>query len=457
MFAEIFPLAWELLYIFIEVIAIQLGGMIIMNHDYIIELLTKEMVPALGCTDPAGIAFAAAFARKHGAGEVRRITCRLSANIIKNAAAVCIPRTGGRCGVALAIGLGTFGGDPERGLEVFSGITEAHIQEAEAFINSGRLHLEASDSDKKLYIQMEMETEMDLVEVIIQDGYTNIVGLRVNGEVLVSKEGPCKENKDESSCQSLSLKTILSFAETVPLEKLKIIRQAAEWNMILAEEGMAREYGISVGRNIRGSVCQGVLAEDYSTVAMMWVAAATDARMAGCDIPVISNTGSGNQGLASTIPVISIARKMGSDYEELIRALTISSLVTIYIKNRLGFLSAVCGAVIAGTGTACGVAYLLGGREAELLSAMKSTLGNTAGMVCDGAKAGCSMKVATCTQSGVLAALLAVKGYGIQGTDGVVDEEEEKTIENFIQVATSGMKGMDQVLLDIILKKEGRR
>lgn len=428
--------------------------MIIMNHEYIIELLEKEMVPALGCTDPAGIAFAAAFARSHGSGEVKRIDCSLSANIIKNAAAVCIPRTNGRCGVALAIALGVFAGDPKWGLEIFSGITEDQIQIAESFIASGHLHLQVSDSEKKLYIKLEMETEKDLVEVIIQDSYTNIISLRVNGEDKIVADRSSSEKTDEKSYPELSLSTILAFAETVPLEKLIIIEKAAEMNMIIAEEGMAGDYGISVGRNIRESVGQGVLAEDVSTTAMMWVAAATDARMAGCDIPVVSNTGSGNQGLASTIPVISIARKMGADHEQMIRALAISSLVTIYIKNRLGFLSAVCGAVIAGTGTACGAAYLLGGREAELLSAMKSVLGNAAGMVCDGAKAGCSMKVATCTQAGIMAALLAVKGYGIQGTDGVVDEEEEKTIDNFIQVATVGMEGMDRVLLDIILKKE---
>jgi L-cysteine desulfidase len=428
--------------------------MIIMNHEYIIELLEKEMVPALGCTDPAGIAFAAAFARSHGSGEVKRISCSLSANIIKNAAAVCIPRTNGRCGVGLAIALGAFGGDPKLGLEIFSGITEDQIQIAESFIASGQLHLQVADSEKKLYIKLEMETEKDLAEVVIQDRYTNIISLRVNGKEKIVAGSPFSEEADERSYPELSLSTILAFAETVPLEKLTIIEKAAEMNMIIAEEGMAGDYGISVGRNIRESVGQGVLAEDYSTTAMMWVAAATDARMAGCDIPVVSNTGSGNQGLASTIPVISIARKMGADYEQMIRALAISSLVTIYIKNRLGFLSAVCGAVIAGTGTACGAAYLLGGREAELLSAMKSVLGNAAGMVCDGAKAGCSMKVATCTQAGVLAALLAVKGYGIQGTDGVVDEEEEKTIDNFIQIATVGMEGMDRVLLDIILKKQ---
>lgn len=428
--------------------------MIIMNHEYIIALLEKEMVPALGCTDPAGIAFAAAFARSHGSGEIKRISCSLSANIIKNAAAVCIPRTNGRCGVALAIALGAFGGDPKWGLEVFSGITEDQIQIAESFIASGHLHLQVSDSEKKLYIKLEMETEKDLVEVLIQDSYTNIISLRVNGEDKIAADRSYSEKTAEKSYPELSLGTILAFAETVPLKKLKIIEKAAEMNMIIAEAGMSGDYGISVGRNIRESVEQGVLSEDYSTTAMMWVAAATDARMAGCDIPVISNTGSGNQGLASTIPVISLAKKMGADYEQMIRALTISSLVTIYIKNRLGFLSAVCGAVIAGTGTACGTAYLLGGREAELLSAMKSVLGDAAGMVCDGAKAGCSMKVATCTQAGVLAALLAVKGYGIQGTDGVVDKEEAKTIDNFIRVATSGMEGMDQVLLDIILKKE---
>lgn len=425
-----------------------------MNHDAILQILEKEMVPALGCTDPAGIAYAAALARKYANGDIRKISSFLSANIIKNAAAVCIPRTDGRCGVALAIALGAFGGDPDKGLEVFSDITEGQIQAAESFVAAGRLQLQVSDLDKKLYIRLEVETDEDLVEVIIEDSYTNIVSLKVNGDIRISLEKTNLEKEELLPYESLSLRSILEFAETVPLEKLNVIRQAAEMNMVIAEEGMKEEYGIALGPNMRESIRQGILSGDYGNTAMMWVAAATDARMAGCDIPVVSNTGSGNQGLASTIPVISIARKMGVSDEKMIRALAISSLVTIYIKSRLGFLSAVCGAVIAGAGTACGVGYLLGGREKELLSALKSVLGDVTGMVCDGAKAGCSMKVATSTQAGVLAALLAVKGFGITGTDGVVDDEEERTIDNFIRVATVGMEGMDRVLLDIILKKE---
>jgi L-cysteine desulfidase len=180
------------------------------------------------------------------------------------------------------------------------------------------------------------------------------------------------------------------------------------------------------------------MAEDFASTAMMWTAAATDARMAGCNIPVISNTGSGNQGLASTVPVISIAQKMEADYEKMIRAVTISSLVTIYIKDKLGVLSAVCGAVIAGAGTSCGVVYLLGGGKEHMLTAMQNTLGDVTGMLCDGAKAGCSLKVATCTNTGVMAALMAMNNNGIKGTDGIVGYGEEQTIANFIKVATDG-------------------
>jgi L-cysteine desulfidase len=196
------------------------------------------------------------------------------------------------------------------------------------------------------------------------------------------------------------------------------------------------------------------MAEDYASTAMMWAAAATDARMAGCDKPVISNTGSGNQGLASTVPVISIAKKMNADYEKMIRAVTISSLVTIYIKDKLGVLSAICGAVIAGTGTACGVVYLLGGGKEHMLTALQNTLGDIAGMLCDGAKAGCSLKVATCTNTGVMAAMMAMNNSGIKGTDGIVGFSESQTIDNFIKVATDGMNRVDRVILDIILKKE---
>lgn len=425
-----------------------------MNQDAFIKILEKEMVPALGCTDPAGIAYAAAFARKHARGKLLSISGELSANIIKNAAAVCIPKTGGKCGISLAVALGAVGGDADKGLEVFSELSEEHIRDAEDYIVKGQVSLKVSQNSKKLYIRILVKTEQDETIVTVEDHYTNVTSLEVNNTTIFRKLGREQDQTEELPYNILSLQSILSFAEEVPLEKLSIIEKAVEMNMAIAEEGISKIYGVSVGKSIQDFIQDGKMGEDFSSVAMMWTAAATDARMAGCDIPVVSNTGSGNQGLASTVPVISISKKMNVPFEKMIRAVTVSSLVTIYIKDKLGLLSAVCGAVIAGAGTSCGVVYLLGGNANHMLCALRSTLGDIAGMLCDGAKAGCAMKVATCTNTAVMAALMAMQNNGIQGTDGIVGHDEEQTISNFIKIATDGMHKMDHVILDIILKKE---
>lgn len=424
-----------------------------MKHDKFIDILEKEMIPALGCTDPVGVAYAAAYAKKYTKGKLLSISGELSANIIKNAAAVCIPKTDGKCGISLAVALGAFGGKAEKGLEVLSEITEEDVKNAEEFIEKGLIDLTVSQNSKKLFIKVIVKTEQDEAIVTIEDSYTGITSVMVNQINIFTDSNKERVEETELSYNILSLESILNFAEEVPLDKLEIIKKAVKMNMAIAEEGFSSNYGVSVGKSIKSFVNDGKMGEDFISTAMMWTAAATDARMAGCEIPVISNTGSGNQGLASTVPVISISKKMNVSFEKMIRAVTISSLVTIYIKDKLGALSAVCGAVIAGTGTSCGVVYLLGGGKDKMLAAMQSTLGDITGMLCDGAKAGCALKVATCTNTGVMAALMAMDNNGIKGTDGIVGFSEEQTIANFIKVATEGMNKMDHVILDIILKK----
>jgi len=430
-----------------------------MYEKMFIDILEKEMVPALGCTDPAGVAYAAACAKKYVEGEILSITGNISVNIIKNASAVCIPRTGGKCGVSLALALGAIGGNPEKGLEVLSDIIGEDVENAEKLISRGIVQVNVSENQKKLYMRVALQTFQDEAIVIIEDTYTSITSITVNGKMIFSdepKEDCCKDNNDiktEISYGNLSLDNILNFAETVSIDKLEIIKAAIKMNIVIAEEGLMKDYGVSVGRSIQSFIETGKMDKGIVSHAMMWTAAATDARMAGCDIPVMSNTGSGNQGLASTIPIISIAKKMGVPYEKMVRAVTISSLVTIYIKNKLGELSAVCGAVIAGAGTSCGVVYLLDGTADNMLAAMQSTLGDVAGMICDGAKAGCSLKVATCTNTGVLSALLAMENRNIKGTDGIVGYGETQTIDNFIKISTEGMDKMDNTILEIILNK----
>ena len=425
-----------------------------MNQDEYIKILEKEMVPALGCTDPAGIAFAAAYARKYARGNLLEVTGELSTNIIKNAASVCIPKTGGKCGIYLAAAIGAIGGNADKGLEVLSDITEEDLKTAGEFITNGKISFSVSDNSKKLYMKLTVATNQDVVTITVEDSYTGVTSVILNHECIF-RIIPDEQTETAMIPYSiLTLASILDFTDEVPIEKLKIIEKAVKMNMEIAEEGISKTYGVSVGKNIWDFVQNGKMGEDFSSTAMMWAAAATDARMAGCDIPVISNTGSGNQGLASTIPVISIAKKMDAGYEKMIRAVTISSLVTIYIKDRLGVLSAVCGAVIAAAGTSCGVVYLLGGGIDHMLIALQNTFGDITGMLCDGAKAGCALKVATCTNTGVMAALMAMNNSGIKGTDGIVGYTEEQTLENFIKVSTDGMFEMDHVILDIILKKE---
>lgn len=427
-----------------------------MNQDQFIHILEKEMVPALGCTDPAGIAFAAAYAKKYARGELVSVSGELSANIIKNAAAVCIPKTGGKSGIALAAALGATGGNADLGLEVLADIDSEDISAAEALVAKGKVTFQVSKNPKKLYIKMIVTTDADDVSVIIEDTYTGVVSLEINQKCIFCKTSEKKNQEDALPYEELSLESIVDFADIVSLDRLKIIKRAVEMNMAAAKEGISREYGVKVGKSIQGFVREGKMSEDYASTAMMWAAAATDARMAGCDIPVISNTGSGNQGLASTVPIVSIAEKMEAGYEKMIRAVTVSSLVTIYIKEKLGALSAVCGAVIAGAGTSCGAVYLFGGGKEHMLTALQNTLGDIAGMLCDGAKAGCALKVATCTNTGVIAALMAMNNSGICGTDGIIGYSEAQTIDNFIRVAKDGMKRVDPVVLDIILKKETR-
>jgi L-cysteine desulfidase len=426
-----------------------------MEQEMFIKILEKEMVPALGCTDPIGVAYASAYAKKYAVGAVLSIDAELSINIIKNATAVSIPKTGGKCGVSLALGLGAVAGDPDLGLEVLEKITLEDVKEAEKLIERGAIKIALSQNPKRLYMKVTLKTDQAETIVTIEDRYTKITSILVNGETIYLN---CKDDSEEASGQLsyniLTLKSILDFTDTVSIEKLGIIQKAIAMNMVIAEEGFTKDFGVSAGKSIKNLVQSGKMGPGMASTAMMWTAAAIDARMAGCDLPVMSNTGSGNQGLASTIPVISIARKMEVPYEKMVRAVTLSSLVTIYIKEKLGALSAVCGAVIAGTATSCGVVYLLDGNIDNMVAALQSTLGDVSGMLCDGAKAGCSLKVATCTNSGVFAALIAMDNKGIKGTDGIVGYGESQTIDNYITIATEGMRNMDHVILEIILNKQ---
>lgn len=419
------------------------------------EILEHELVPALGCTDPAGVAYASAYARQYLRGDLVKVHGEISVNVIKNAAAVRIPRSGGKYGIAMALALGALAGNPDSSLEVFSELLPTDVELAETMVSNGGVTYSIADVPEKLFISVTVTTMEGTASIVIRNQYSNVVDLVVNGIKVLHKADAPGESDTDLSYEKLSLANIISYAENAPMERLSMIEEAIRINMAIAKEGLSKEYGISAGKSIKKYIENGSMGSGLVGTAMMWVAAATDARMAGCDMPVISNTGSGNQGLASTVPVVSVALTLQSTYQTMVRAVAISSLVTIYLKSRLGALSAVCGAVIAGAGTGCGTVYLLGGRREQMLITLNSTLGDIAGMLCDGAKAGCAMKSATCINTGIVSALMAMDQKGIEGSDGIVDYVEEKTIDNFVRIAKDGMGNLDQVILDIILKKGG--
>lgn len=422
------------------------------NEDAFLQIMGAEMSPALGCTEPIAVCYAAGVARRHAPGEIRRINCKASVNIIKNVASVTIPGTGGRNGMKLACALGAVKPDVDSKLEILSGLTEAQLQEALALTE--KVTVEQAQVKCALYIEVEIETDQHTARTITQYSHINTTYLEVDG--VTQKIAGADEASDETEAlyADLNLKTILEFASQTPIGRLGVVQDAIRTNTAIAKEGLAREYGLQVGRTLSESIDKLMLANDLATYAMMLASAGSDARMAGSSLPAYSNSGSGNQGITATMPVVAAAEKLGASEEALVRACTISNLTAIFIKHKLGKLSPVCGAIIAATGASCGIVYLMGGALPQTVSAVKNMLGNVAGMFCDGAKASCALKVSTCANAAVQAAILAMNTHYIKGTDGIVGNTADETVANYCRVLAEGMPSLDQTLLDIIISKE---
>lgn len=421
-----------------------------MMYEEFEKILNHEMMPALGCTDPIGIAFCAATARKYAKGDIKEVHAAFSPKLVKNAIAVLIPGTGGLCGTGIATALGVTCGDADKKLEVLQGITEEQVQEAVELEKSGKLKETISDNGIGLYMEVRLITEQDDVTVVLQDEYTNIVKIVVNGDVILSVD----DDSDDSGYRYdlLNLDHIIDFAENAPLERMTIVENGLKMNATLAEAGLERDFGANAGQRIRDRMAKNC-SDNLSYNAMMWSAAGVDARMSGCELPAMSNTGSGNQGIVCTMPVYGAAKTLGSSWEETVRATALSCLASIYVKNRIGALSTVCGCVVAGTGSACGIAYLQGGRKEELLNTIKNMFGNLAGMICDGAKASCALKTATCINAACMSADLAMEGFGLESTNGIVGKGEEDTVDYFVRTSKQGLASMDEVVVDILMNK----
>ena len=436
------------------------------RESEIIGLIRKEVKPALGCTEPIAVALAVAKAMEiieercpECSGEWRysdnyTLRIEVSGNILKNGMGVGIPGTG-MVGLHIASALGAVCGKSSYGLEVLNDLNDKSINKAKGLVKSERVVIALAETDHKLYVKAIVTDACGhSSSAVIEDDHDNIVETCFGDEVLTSahRQDSCTDQKSTLDYK-LTVKEIFDFASTVAYEDIEFILESRTLNLALAEEGLRGAYGLRVGQAISASANKEVFGGDFLSYAMAMTAAASDARMAGCTLAAMSNSGSGNQGITVTMPVIAYSIKYGTTDEQLARALVLSHLIAIHIKGYLGKLSALCGCVIASTGSSCGLVYLRGGDYEQVCSAIKNMIGNITGMVCDGAKVGCAMKVASGVSSALQSAVLAREGMCISEHDGIIEKDIEKTIRNLGRIGSVGMQHTDNMILDIMVCK----
>ena len=434
----------------------------------IIELIRKEVKPALGCTEPIAVALAVAKAMEIIEDKCNfsnpqwrmdsdySIKIEVSGNILKNGMGVGIPGTG-MVGLHIAAALGAVCGKSCYGLEVLHDLDESTIQKAKEMVENNLVTVGLADTDHKLYVKATIESKCEhCASAVIEDDHDRIVETCFDDNVLSSLRGEDKREVADTKTTldyALTVKEIFDFATSVNYEDIAFILASRTLNLALAEEGLKGNYGLKVGYSICHNSNKEVFGEDFLSYAMSLTASASDARMAGCTLAAMSNSGSGNQGITVTMPVIAYSLRYGTSDEQLARALTLSHLIAIHIKGYLGKLSALCGCVIASTGSACGLVYLRGGNYEQICSAIKNMIGNITGMVCDGAKVGCAMKVASGVSCALQSAVLARGGICISEHDGIIEKDIEKTIQNLGRIGSVGMQNTDNMILDIMVCK----
>ena len=437
------------------------------RESEIIELIKKEVKPALGCTEPIAVALAVAKAMeiiedKCGSADSGwrfspsyKVRVEVSGNILKNGMGVGIPGTG-MVGLHIASALGAVCGKSKYGLEVLHDLDDRAIARSKEMVEENRVTVALAETTLKLYVKAIVTDGCgNTASAVIENDHDNIVETRFGEEILTSGR-KCEESAAPSKVTldyHLTVKEIFEFASTVAYEDIEFILESRTLNMALAEEGLRGNYGLRVGQAICASANKEVFGSDFLSYAMALTAAASDARMAGCTLAAMSNSGSGNQGITVTMPVIAYSLKYQTSDEQLARALVLSHLVAIHIKGYLGKLSALCGCVIASTGSSCGLVYLRGGDYTQVCSAIKNMIGNITGMVCDGAKVGCAMKVASGVSSALQSAVLAREGMCISEHDGIIEKDIEKTIQNLGRIGSVGMQHTDDMILDIMVCK----
>ena len=422
-------------------------------RERIISLVNKEVVPAIGCTEPMAVALCTAKAATTLGRRPDRIEVFLSPNMLKNAMGVGIPGTG-MIGLPIAVSLGALIGKPEYELEVLKDLTPATLEQGKRYINDADIDIKLKQGNvDKLYIEVVCRAGNDMAMAIISGSHTHFVYVERNGEVVMDNRGGHGGSDEEEDDIQLNFRLVYDFATTAPLDEISFILKTKEYNMKAAEESIKGNYGHCLGKTMDRPLSHGIFGDNIFSHILSRTASACDARMGGAMIPVMSNSGSGNQGICATNPVVVYAMENENTEEELIRALMLSHLTAIYIKQSLGKLSALCGCVVASTGSSCGITYLMGGDYTRICNSVKNMVANLTGMICDGAKPSCALKISSGVSTALLSALLSMEGKCVTSAEGIVDDDVDKCIHNLTSIGADAMRATDDMVLDIMTHK----
>ena len=426
------------------------------ERDAIIALIKRQVVPAIGCTEPIAVALCVAKAVELLGTVPERVDVRLSANILKNAMGVGIPGTG-MIGLPIAIALGALIGRPEKELEVLCDCNQESVERGKQFIAEDRIHvtLEKEDPDK-LYINACVAAGDHCAEARIKTHHTHFVWLSKDGVEVATHSATCCDGVEEQTTPDdpkLNLRKVYDFATQTDIDQLRFILDAKKLNEAAAKSGLRENYGHQLGKTMLSPLGRGIMGDSIFSKILSATSCACDARMAGAMIPVMSNSGSGNQGICATMPVVVFAEENHNTEEELIRALIISNLTAIYIKQTLGALSALCGCVVASTGSSCGITYLMGGTYEQISYSVKNMIANLTGMICDGAKPSCALKLTSGVATAMLSAMLAMQHKYVSSQEGIIDDDVDQSIRNLTEIGSRGMDITDRFVLDIMTHK----
>ena len=421
------------------------------RYSACLSALRDHLKPAMGCTEPISIAYAAAVARRALGREPERVLARVSGNIIKNAMAVTVPHTGGRKGIDAACAAGIVAGDPDRELEVLSQVSPAQLRAMDAYLARGVIDIELRPDARLFDIEIIAEAGGHRASARIVDRHTNVVQVETDGRCSLSR--PVEQAAEAAAKErALTIEGIYAFADTCDLDDVRpILDKQIEYNMAIAREGLTGRWGAAVGRVLLDAYGE----DDVRIRARAWAAAGSDARMSGCEMPVVINAGSGNQGITVCVPVMVYAEACGIDRERVYRALALANLVAIHEKTSIGCLSAYCGAISAGCAAGAGIAYLLGGDLWMVCHTVVNSLAVLSGTICDGAKPSCAAKIASAVDAAITGYEMAKRGKQFVGGEGIVKKGVENTIESVGRLAADGMRQTDREILDIMIRRPG--